>query len=313
MSLNENIKVDNKERGMQSQKFIDKQKQSLLYSYETLGNLLSSAENFAGFPNEQYENYNISTTNNKDELKSEFAWELNCFQMSLKKYKKKYGEYIYPEKYSKEKLLKDIQRYIKNTSNEKDKVLFLAMINILNGDKTDIDFNQLFEELENHPNNKFDPNKLSSLIGPINSILENIEKNAEEGKIVFNENKSKLKDKLAKEKNKKSDKINGIIGKKGILYIIKEANNKYKFINKENKKEEIIILNEKINLKNKKLYLGKCEDKTITIYFNDKNTDSYYCTLFNQNVQEYEKSDIVILDNNFGYLKVPFLLSEDFK
>lgn len=92
--------MDNKTEGRNDKKgdtlqikLIDKQKQALLYSYETLGNLLSSAENFAGLPSEQYEKFNISTAKNHNEMKSEFAWELNCFQMALKKYKKKYGSY----------------------------------------------------------------------------------------------------------------------------------------------------------------------------------------------------------------------------
>ena len=92
--FNENLNSDTNENNFQNQKYIDKQKQALAYSYETLGNLLSSAENFAGFQNEQYERYNISSATNHDELKSEFAWELNCFQMSLIKYKK-YMENIF--------------------------------------------------------------------------------------------------------------------------------------------------------------------------------------------------------------------------
>ena len=57
------------------------QQQSIAYSYNILGNLLSSAENFVGLQNEQYGYYNISKAKNRAELKSEFAWELYCFQL----------------------------------------------------------------------------------------------------------------------------------------------------------------------------------------------------------------------------------------
>ena len=311
--FNENLNSDTNENNFQNQKYIDKQKQALAYSYETLGNLLSSAENFAGFQNEQYERYNISSATNHDELKSEFAWELNCFQMSLIKYKKIYGEYIFPEKYSKEKILNDIKRYIKNIHDEKDKILFFAMINILNGEKIDINFTELFEELENNSNSKFDPNKLANLIGPINYILEDIEKKAEEGIIDFNEkSNSKIKEKLVNIE-KKSDIIMGITGKKGTLFITDESSNEYKFVSQNGKKEKKITLEEKIDLKNKKLYLGKYRDKSISIYISDKNNGFYYCCLFTKKIKEYEKSDIIICDNRFGYLKIPILLSEDLK
>ena len=56
-----------------SQLMVDKKKQSLKYSYETLGNLLSAAENFAGLANEKYGSYNYSKTTDYNGLKSEFA------------------------------------------------------------------------------------------------------------------------------------------------------------------------------------------------------------------------------------------------
>ena len=65
-----------------------KQKQSLHYTYETLLHLLSTAENFAGLKNEQYEAYNISIATEYKDLKSEFVWELDCFQLAMKTYKK---------------------------------------------------------------------------------------------------------------------------------------------------------------------------------------------------------------------------------
>ena len=119
-----------------------KQKQSLHYTYETLLHLLSTAENFAGLKNEQYEAYNISIATEYKDLKSEFVWELDCFQLAMKTYKKKYGEYKFPNELQKEKIIFDIKRYINKipTEKEEDKFLYYAMINIIEGKKTDIDF-----------------------------------------------------------------------------------------------------------------------------------------------------------------------------
>lgn len=305
-------KVDETKKVLE-QKLIDKQKQALLYSYETLGNMLSSAENFAGLANEKYEKYNISTANNHDELKSEFAWELHCFQMAIKKYKKKYGEYIFPEKYSKEKIITDIQRYIKLTPEEKDKALYYAMINIINGKKIDIDFDELFDELDNNSESKFDPNKLTKIIGPINFILEDIQNNVEKGNMSFNEDKSKQKEILKNIKELEPKKISVILGKKGYLFKIHDSKNDYKFIYEENKKEKILIIEEEINYKRKKLYLAKYEKEPISIYLNDKNNDYYSCSIFEKEVKEYKKEDVIISDNNYGYIKVPILLYDDLK
>ena len=155
-----NAPLGNKQQNI----LIDRQKQSLHYSYETLFHLLSAAENFAGERNKQYEAYNISIAKdyrsridfykynkkkpaenedlsnaNKDykpfenieELKSEFAWELYCFQLALKTHKQKYDKYCYPQKLSREKIISDIERYITKVKDEKDKILFYAMRNII--------------------------------------------------------------------------------------------------------------------------------------------------------------------------------------
>ena len=115
------------------QKQIDMQKQSLHYSYETLLHLLSAAENFAGLSNEQYGAYNISIATEREELKSEFAWEIEWFKLSMKSYKENYGEYNFPTDLPKEKLLFDINRYIKKVQKENDKILYYAMANLILG------------------------------------------------------------------------------------------------------------------------------------------------------------------------------------
>ena len=156
------------------------QQQSLGYSYNVLGNLLSSAENFAGMPNNQYGYYNISKAKSKEELRQEFAWELYCFQLSLNKFITKYKlkEYPYPAEAPKEKILEDIKMWNEKMKDIKDKLLFDAMINIILGKKTDIDFDSLFDEMD--ANKKLNPKRLNEIIGPLNYALDQIEEDAKE-------------------------------------------------------------------------------------------------------------------------------------
>ena len=69
-----------------TEKSSDKQKQSLHYTYEILYHLLSVAEKYAGIKNGQYKTSNIFISTKYKDLKSEFAWELHCFQSAKKKY-----------------------------------------------------------------------------------------------------------------------------------------------------------------------------------------------------------------------------------
>ena len=156
------------------------QQQSIAYSYIVLGNLLSSAENFVGLQNEQYGYYNISKAKTKEELKSEFAWELYCFQLSYKQLLKKFHlqDYPYPKEAPKEKILEDIEKWESRIETEKDFVLFNAMENIILGKKNDIDFDELFEEIDS--SQKLNPKKLKDIIGPLNNTLDKIVENANE-------------------------------------------------------------------------------------------------------------------------------------
>lgn len=290
--------------GLNSQKLINKQEQALLYSYETLGNLLSSAENFAGLRNEQYSQYNISTANSFDELKSEFAWELHCFQLALRKYKQKYGDYKFPNDCSKEKIINDCKRYINKTKNEKDKILFYSMINIINGDKVDIDFDKLFEELDkNFANNKINPSKLAKLIGPLNYLLDQIGKDAEEGKISFNDDdnkKKRIKEKLKREAEN-DELISVNYGNKGNLCNIN--NNTYKFTSQDKSLNLNIIIEEPIDINLKKIYLAKNQYHEIKIYIDQKSYDGkkYSCIIFNNKINHCPKSLIKITDKENGY------------
>ena len=157
------------------------QQQSIAYSYSVLGNLLSSAENFVGLQNEQYGYYNISKASSKEELKSEFAWELYCFQLSYKQLLKKFHleDYPYPKEAPKEKILSDIKRWSEKITDMKDCKLYGCMEKIINGKKVEIDFDKYFE----NNNNKFSPRFLSHVIPPLNYKLDYISNNAiERGK-----------------------------------------------------------------------------------------------------------------------------------
>ena len=148
--------------------------------------------------------------------------------------------YVFQEKYSKEKIINDIKKYIENSPKDKDKILYLSMIKIINGDKININIDELFDELDNEPDSKFGPKKLIKIIGPLNSLLEVIQINANNGNMAFNEDKSKHKEVLIKIKESKPEIINAIVGKKGYLFNLKDSNNIYNFIYEENGKEKIL-------------------------------------------------------------------------
>ena len=165
----------------------DKKMQALRYSYETLGNLLSTAENFAGLPNEKYSKFNITTNYDYENLKSEFAWELHCFQKARKIFQDKFQcPYQFPNDTSEDNIIKDINRYMKKSKNKQDIILFNCMINIIRGEKININFDKLFEELDKCANSKINPNKLKDLIGPLNQILDKQLEEADKGNMDLN-------------------------------------------------------------------------------------------------------------------------------
>lgn len=285
------------------QKTVDKQKQSLYYTYETLCHLLSSAENFAGLKNEQYGAYNISTARTYEEMKSEFAWELHCFQTAMKLYKKKYKIYEYPKDLSKEKILSDINRYIKRVSNEKDKALYYAMINIIIGTKIDINFDELFEELDKSANNEFEPKKLKNLIGPLNHILDSIEKKADDGNSEYfiKKYKSKSTENLINESKKNLNMcLSVIIGKRGnLIHIPNSTSLNFEF---RNEQEQIFkkITIEGNTFSSKRLYKVK-GNKDGYVYIFSIIANKIFCALFDQEPRDYPEKYITILDENYGY------------
>ena len=97
------------------------------------------------------------------------------------------------------------------------------MMNLINRQKVDIDFDQLFDELDQDYNSKFDPNKIKDYVGPINNILNDIENNAE-NEFEIKKNKTKSLKKLIKHSQINSNiYLYAIIGKKGKLF---KSNNK---------------------------------------------------------------------------------------
>ena len=97
------------------------------------------------------------------------------------------------------------------------------MIKIINGNKIDMNFNELLDELDNEPDSKFDPKKLIKIIGPLNSLLEIIQINANNGNMAFNEDKSKHKEVLIKIKESKPETIKAIVEKTRYLFNLKDS------------------------------------------------------------------------------------------
>ena len=178
----------------------NKKQQALRYSYETLGNLLSSAENFAGEPNVKYRNFNISTSNNYEDLKSEFAWELHCFQLAIKKFQTKFQcKYIFPNDFNIETVKKDIKRYMKKIQNKKDIFLYELMLKLMNLEDINVNFDNLFEELDKNANSKINPEKLRKIIAPLNEILDKNLEEADKGNMdleLLDENNNKNREAL---------------------------------------------------------------------------------------------------------------------
>ena len=291
---------------------IDRQKQSLHYSYETLFHLLSAAENFAGERNKQYEAYNISIAKSKEELKSEFAWELYCFQLALKTHKQKYDKYCYPQKLSREKIISDIERYITKVKDEKDKILFYAMRNIILEKKIDIDFDKLFDELDKYSQKEFNPQKLVNLIGPLNGILDKIGKNAENpnSDYIIRKSRSKSTEKLIEESTKNESICELVyLGKSGNL--IKDIGSNEYFFKYDIYPSEFykITIFNCIN-SSRKLYhcILPLQNQDAYLYFNEikNNYDRTSCILFNKNEYTNVPSDyitIIDMQNRFGYIK----------
>ena len=287
----------------QRQSQIDRQKQELHYSYCTLMQLLSSAENFAGLSEEQYGGYNISIAKKYEDLKSEFAWELYCFKKSMQLYIKKYGHYPYPIDLPKGKILNDIKRYIDHTPNHKEKKIYYAMMDLINGKNIDIDFDQLFDELDEDSNRKFDPKKIKDYIGPINNILNDIENNADK-EFEIKKNKTKPLKKLVKHSQINSNTyLYVMIGKKGKL---SRENNTNCFTFRNNSTKKTIFLKPPFK-EGKKLY--ECQESSTSkeyIYLSrERCGNDFVCVYFDGEPQKIPENNFFFIDkeNNYGILK----------
>jgi hypothetical protein len=264
----------------------DKKMQALRYSYETLGNLLSTAENFAGLPNEKYSKFNITTNYDYENLKSEFAWELHCFQKARKVFQDKFQcPYEFPKDTPEESIIKDINRYMKKAKHNQDIILFNCMINIIKGEKININFDKLFEELDKYSNSKINPNKLKDLIGPLNQILDKQLEEADKGNMnlnLINDNHKHDRDNLKHISQRNSQMIKVQIGTEGNLI---ENNNE--FIFRQNKHEnefKIKIDYPQFNLaKNLNPFLYTFNKNSGKIYVLPKKGNSYKCYIFENN------------------------------
>jgi hypothetical protein len=246
-----NNELDNNRK---KQLHVNLQLQSLKYSYETLGNLLSSAENFAGLADEKYEAFNYSSSNDYNSLKSEFAWELECFNLALQTYQKKYGPYKFPPDCPKEKILKDIEKYIARTPGVEDKKLYFLMIDIINGKNVKTDFTNLYRETDENADKKFNPKKMVNIIGPVNQILDQHEKDAEEGNMnLFNKNRQTEYSKEQLKNIEKGCEKEVILGENGKLIIADDTLYFQRDINKIQLKIDTKEINLK-KIKNKTFY-----------------------------------------------------------
>lgn len=270
----------------QAQLMKDQQRQSLKYSYETLGNLLSAAENFAGQKNAKYKSYNYSTANNYKDLKSEFAWELKCFKLAMDSYEKKYKKpYEFPPDCPKEAIEKDINLYLQKTNNEEDKNLFILMKEIINGKNVNIDFTNLFEKLEQNAHSNFDPRKMVQIVGPLNQILDQAENDADRGNMdLFNRDRAteKSKEQLKNISNNTIPKKKVMVGEKGKIYLSNDNNLYFESDLNSQKKKKLIGMT-KINS-----YLIYKKNEYI-IYVMQEYPQFMHCLLFNLKDIIYEK------------------------
>lgn len=290
---------------MREQIQANKKMQALNYSYETLGNLLSSAENFAGLPNEQYKAYNVTTSYKYEDLKSEFAWELHCFQLAIKKFQRKFQcPYEFPPKLPKEKIIKDIYRYMKQVSNKKDQFLYEIMLSLIIGEEININFDALFEELDKNANSKINPDKLRKIIGPLNAILDKKLEEADKGNmnIEFEDDKLNKNREYLKELSKHDKSIKVKIGIEGELKFIKDG---FFFCPKlSNSTKKIKIIEPKFDNYNNldsSLYLYNNNNHECFIYVTKKKDKNCYQAIdFCEKEKDFNKNafnDIAYYDN----------------
>lgn len=322
---------------MKEQIQANKKMQALNYSYETLGNLLSSAENFAGLRNEQYRAYNVTTSYKYEDLKSEFAWELHCFQLAIKKFQRKFQcPYEFPPGLPKEKIIKDIYRYMKNVSNKKDQFLYGLMLSLINGEEININFDALFEELDTNANSKIIPDKLREIIGPLNAILDKKLEEADKGNmnIELGDDKLNKNREYLRELSKNDKAIKAKIGIEGELKFIKEGFFFYPKLSNATKKIKINEpkfdkyenLDLSLYLYNNHecfIYVTKKKDKNCyqAIDFCEKEKDfnknafkeiAYYDNIDKPNIR-YIIGTIQLNQNDYFYGLIKEIIEEDYK
>ena len=191
------------------------------------------------------------------------------------------------------------------------------MINIIMDEKINLNYDELFEELEKKPDKPFNPSMISRLIGPLNNILNKIEKNVEDGKYKYEikKNKSKSVEKLIKasQYNMNNNYLYGIIGSKINLQKISDNLFTYKYFLYNNyslnyKTQNYVTLKDPIQNRQKlyKCFIG-IEQNHIDgyLYFFNENTKSniIFCVLFNSHdIKKIKEQEFNFIDedNRFG-------------
>lgn len=132
-----------------------KQAQDQEYSNSTLGNLLATAESLAcisGYKKPRkyayYDPYDTGCKKSKDELRTEFMYELECFNISYKNYIKTYKYYDYPRNNSLNSIINDINEWKMNVK-EKDQHYYDSLIKILNNEEFESYEEKILENCKN--------------------------------------------------------------------------------------------------------------------------------------------------------------------
>ena len=138
---------------MQSQKQLSKSKQiqDQAYSYGVMGNIFSALEWYSKRSSkdnklqihfENYNNFNCGKMKTIEELREQIITQIEIFKFSYSLYVKEHGAYDFPLSLSKEQIIKYIKEW-EQYIPPKDKVLYEAVINIINGKKVDSFVNEL--------------------------------------------------------------------------------------------------------------------------------------------------------------------------
>jgi hypothetical protein len=203
---------------------------------------------------------------------------------------------------------------MKRAKHNQDIILFNCMINIIKGEKININFDKLFEELDKYSNSKINPNKLKDLIGPLNQILDKQLEEADKGNMdlnLINENHKHDRDNLKHISQRNAQMIKVIIGIEGNLL---EDKNEFIFQPFKTQNEiKIKIDDPQFNFaKNLNSFLYSFNNGKGKIYVFPKSGNYYKCYIFENNIKSLNKDcfqvkETIESDNKiftFGEVKI---------